>query len=150
MIDAFDRLKNRSRATVPPRDASLTKEVSDVKAEFSHSVSDETPNTQAASLKSGDEVTNTQAAFSKSEEVEEFPEVVRRTIRLEQQVDEELEQLCSRERITRETFLEAVYLVCSDKPEIFQEVLAIAKQRYRQRKTAGEKRKFQTMGKKYE
>ena len=136
MIDAFDRLKNRSRATVPPRDASLTKEVSDVKAEFSHSVSDETPNAQAA--------------FSRSEEVEEFPEVVRRTIRLEQQVDEELEQLCSRERITRETFLEAVYLVCSDKPEIFQEVLAIAKQRYRQRKTAGEKRKFQTMGKKYE
>ena len=136
MIDAFDRLKNRSRATVPLRDASLTKEVSDVKAEFSHSVSDETPNAQAA--------------FPKSEEVEEFPEVVRRTIRLEQQVDEELEQLCSRERITRETFLEAVYLVCSDKPEIFQEVLAIAKQRYRQRKTAGEKRKFQTMGKKYE
>jgi hypothetical protein len=40
--------------------------------------------------------------------------------------------------------------VCKDKPEILQEVLAIAKQRYQQRKTAGEKRKFQTMGKKYE
>lgn len=136
MIDAFDRLKNRSRATVPLRDASLTKEANNVKAEFSHSVSDEMPDIQAA--------------FSRSEEVEEFPEVVRRTIRLEQEVDKQLEQLCRRERITRETFLEAVYLVCSDKPEILQEVLAIAKQRYQQRKTAGEKRKFQTMGRKYE
>lgn len=136
MIDAFDRLKNRSRAVVPPRDASLAKELIDVKDEFSHSAKEE--------------VFDAQSAPSKSEEVEASTEVVRRTIRLEQQVDEELERLCSREKITRETFLEAVYLVCNDKPEILQEVLAIARQRYRQRKTAGEKRKFQTMGKKYE
>jgi hypothetical protein len=134
MIDAFDRLKNRSRATVPPRDATLTKELIDVKTEFSHSANEGTSVTPSAP--------------SKSEEVEGFPEVVRRTIRLEQQVDEELERLCTREKITRETFLEAVYLVCNDKPEILQEVLEIARQRYRQRKTAGEKRKFQTMGKK--
>jgi hypothetical protein len=36
MKDAFDRLKNRSRATVPVRDASLAKEVTDVKTGFSH------------------------------------------------------------------------------------------------------------------
>lgn len=136
MKDAFDRLKNRSRATVPVRDASLTKEVTDVKTEFSHSEKGEAPDSELNS--------------PNSEDAEEFPEVVRRTIRLEQQVDEELERLCSRERVTRETFLEAVYLVCNDKPEILQEVIAIAKQRYQQRKTAGEKRKFQTMGKKYE
>lgn len=136
MKDAFDRLKNRSRATVPVRDASLTKEVTDVKTEFSHLEKVEAPDSELTP--------------PNSENAEEFPEVVRRTVRLEQQVDEELERLCSRERITRETFLEAVYLVCNDKPEILQEVLAIAKQRYQQRKTAGEKRKFQTMGKKYE
>ena len=136
MKDAFDRLKNRSRATVPVRDASLTKEVTDVKTEFGHLGKVEVPDNELNPLN--------------PEDAEEFPEVVRRTIRLEQQVDEELERLCSRERITRETFLEAVYLVCNDKPEILQEVLAIAKQRYQQRKTAGEKRKFQTMGKRYE
>jgi hypothetical protein len=136
MIDAFDRLKNRSRATVPLRDASLTKEQTDVKNEFSHLVKER--------------ITDTQLTPSESEKVEGFPEVVRRTIRLEQPIDEALERLCSRERITRETFLEAAYLVCNDKPEILEEVLANARQRYRQRKTAGEKRKFQTMGKKYE
>lgn len=136
MKDAFDRLKNRSRATVPVRDASLTKEMTDVKTGFSHLEKVEVPDSELNP--------------PNSEDAEEFPEVVRRTIRLEQQVDEELERLCSRERITRETFLEAAYLVCNDKPEILQEVLAIAKQRYQQRKTAGEKRKFQTMGKKYE
>jgi hypothetical protein len=136
MTDAFDRLKNRSRATVPLRDASLAKDTNDVKAEFSHSLDTE--------------ATKVEQSLSEPNEVEAFPEVVRRTIRLEQQVDEELERLCSRERLTRETFLEAAYLLCNDKPEILQEVLTIAKERYRQRKAAGEKRKFQTMGKKFE
>ncbi|BAS60436.1 MULTISPECIES: hypothetical protein [Leptolyngbya] len=136
MTDAFDRLKNRSRATVPLRDASLVKDINDVKTEFSHL--------------SETEVTKVEQSLSELNEVEAFPEVVRRTIRLEQQVDEELERLCSRERLTRETFLEAAYLLCNDKPEILQEVLTIAKERYRQRKAAGEKRKFQTMGKKFE
>lgn len=133
MTDAFDRLKNRSRATVPLRDASFTKEVNDSKTEFSHLSKVEEP---------------PQSLSDSSDET--FPEVTRRTIRLEQQVDEELERLCSRERITRETFLEAAYLACNDNPEILQEVLTIAKERYRRRKMAGEKRKFQTMGKKYE
>lgn len=136
MTDAFDRLKNRSRATVPLRDASLAKDINDAKTEFSHSLNTE--------------VGKGERSLSEPNEVEAFPEVVRRTIRLEQQVDEELERLCSRERLTRETFLEAAYLLCNDKPEILQEVLMIAKERYRQRKAAGEKRKFQTMGKKFE
>jgi len=134
MTDAFDRLKNRSRATVPHRDTSLIKEVNDEKTEFSHSVKIEGLTSEIPAEMQKDE--------------EKF-EVIRRTIRLEQTVDEALEGLCSRERVTRETFLEAAYSLCSEKPELMQEILEIAKQRYRERKATGEKRKFQTMGKKY-
>lgn len=134
MTDAFDRLKNRSRATVPTRDASLVKGRNDEKTEFSHSTKTELLNDEILPERQKDE--------------EQF-EVIRRTVRLEQTVDEALEGLCSRERVTRETFLEAAYSLCAEKPELMQEVLEIAKQRYRQRKAAGEKRKFQTMGKKY-
>ena len=134
MTDAFDRLKNRSRATVPLRDTSLTKGLNDEKTEFSHLVETESSNEQTLE--------------NNPETAGEF-EVIRRTIRLEQTVDEGLEGLCSRERVTRETFLEAAYSLCVEKPELLQEILAIAKERYRLRKAAGERRKFQTMGKKY-
>jgi hypothetical protein len=134
MTDAFDRLKNRSRATVPIRDTSLTKEINDEKTEVSHSVE-----TESLNEKTVEDDTEAEGQF----------EVIRRTIRLEQTVDEALEGLCSREKVTRETFLEAAYSLCTEKPELLQEILAIAKQRYRLRKAAGERRKFQTMGKKY-
>lgn len=134
MTDAFDRLKNRSRATVPLRDASIVKEINDEKTEFSHSVSNE--------------VRTGEIASEIQEDLDLF-EVTRRTIRLEQTVDSNLEVLCNREKITRETFLEAAYLICAEKPELMQEMLDLAKQRYRQRKTAGERRKFQTMEKKF-
>jgi hypothetical protein len=136
MTDAFDRLKNRTRPTVPLRDASLTKELNDEKTDFSHSVETNFLNEEM------------QEDVPEAETAPEF-EVIRRTIRLEQSVDEGLEGLCSREKVTRETFLEAAYSLCVEKPELLQEILAIAKDRYRLRKAAGERRKFQTMGKKY-
>ena len=42
--------------------------------------------------------------------------------------------LCSRAKITRETFLEAAYLSCTQDPDLMASVLAAAQQRYRQRK----------------
>ena len=74
---------------------------------------------------------------------------MRRTLRIDRDIDDELEQLCSKSKITRETFLEAAYLACTHNPDLMAVVLAEAQQRYRQRKQAGEKRKFETMSQKY-
>jgi hypothetical protein len=41
MTDAFERLKNRARPTVPPRDSALGKSLNDELTEFSHSVNTE-------------------------------------------------------------------------------------------------------------
>jgi hypothetical protein len=75
-------------------------------------------------------------------------EVVRSTIRLSAEIDEELRQLCQREKITKDTFLEAAYLVVGEAEELRARVLQLAKERYKQRKQVGEKRKLMTMMKK--
>ena len=134
MTDAFERLKNRARPTVPPRDSALGKSLNDELTEFSHSVNTES---------------QTDSIPNPPSEREGLPEVVRRTVRLEGEIDEGLEQLCSREKITREIFLEAAYLVCMENPQVIAEVVKVAKTRYGRRKVAGERRKFQTMQKKH-
>ncbi|MBP5978023.1 hypothetical protein HW132_36355 [Brasilonema sp. CT11] len=76
------------------------------------------------------------------------PQTVRRTIRLEEEIDGKLEGLCNKQKITRDNFIEAAFVVCSQNEELMQEVLKEAKQRYQHRKHLGEQRKFQTMAKK--
>jgi hypothetical protein len=75
-------------------------------------------------------------------------EVVRSTIRLSAEIDEQMRQLCQREKITKDTFLEAAYLVVGEEGELRTRVLQLAKERYKQRKQIGEKRKLMTMMKK--
>ena len=64
--------------------------------------------------------------------------MVRSTIRLSAEIDEELRQLCQREKITKGTFLEAAYLVVSEAGELRTRVLQLAKERYKQRKGEAE------------
>lgn len=126
--DAFARLKTRTRATVPTRNSSLTETTNDQKTDFSHSVKEEI---------SQDKINHANS------------EVTRRTLRISRNLDEELERLCAKAKITRETFLEAAYLACTLDPDLMESVLANAQQRYRHRKQAGEQRKFETMRGKY-
>ena len=123
--DAFDRLKNRPRATVPARNKSLTDSNDDANTEISHSVK-----------------------IKISQDTQE-PDVVRRTLRIDRDIDSELEQLCGKVKITRETFLEAAYLACTQDPDLMAAVIVEAQQRYHRRKQAGEQRKFITMSRKY-
>jgi hypothetical protein len=141
--DAFDRLKNRPRATVPARNKSLTDSNNDSKTEISHSVKTEIiqdiiDEVSQASL------TEPEPSYDSQER-----EAVRRTLRIDRDIDSELEQVCGKSKITRETFLEAAYLACTQNPDLMAAVLVEAQQRYRQRKQAGEQRKFETMSRKY-
>jgi len=131
MSDAIERLKNRSRATVPKRDASLMRGQNDEVTEFSHSI-------ETASFNS-----------NISQEQDSESEVVRRTIRLDSDIDIQLEQLCRQQKITREVFLEAAFLTCSENKQIMDELLELAKNRYRDRKQLGEHRKFKAMEQKF-
>jgi hypothetical protein len=128
--DAFARLKNRPRAAVPPRSKSLTDNSNDKKTEFSHSVIDKFSQDQIELILNHGEQT---------------VEMIRRTIRLDPDIDIELDQLCRHSKITRETFLEAAYLACIKNPDLLGSILAEAQERYHQRKQVGEQRKLETM-----
>ncbi len=141
--DAFARLKTRPRATVPVRNSSLTEFSNDKKTEFSHSSSEDLIE-RSHDFSSSEGAVNIAAP---TEQLYNQPtgEVNRRTLRIDRDLDAELENLCSKTKITRETFLEAAYLACQHDPNLMESVLAQARQRYLHRKQTGERRKFTTM-----
>ncbi len=122
--DAISRLKNRQRVVVPARDASVanTLKPNDVKTEISHSL-----------------------AMPVVAVVDETPEVIRSTVRLEEPIDSGLRNLCNQYKITKETFLEAAYLIAMDEPATKERIVALAKSHYQKRKKISEYRKFQTL-----
>lgn len=144
--DAFARLKTRTRATVPIRNSSLTETSNDQKTEFSHSAIEEVSQDKnpPSTVDPLDSRASGEAALA-AQLPHQSSEVTRRTLRIDLDLDRELESLCSQTKITRETFLEAAYLACKEDPSLMELVVAIAQQRYRHRKQTGEQRKFETM-----
>lgn len=72
------------------------------------------------------------------EQLASFPEIAPRIpVRLETEIKEDLEALCSREKVTVETLLEAFYVTCKDKDTVMRQVLKEAKKRLASRKAAG-------------
>ncbi|MBW4641184.1 MAG: hypothetical protein KME05_23810 [Gloeocapsa sp. UFS-A4-WI-NPMV-4B04] len=130
-IDANSRLKARMRATVPPRDTSLFKRQGDQGLGIEQS--DYKPE-RAAIEKQKRAVTH-----------ESTQNLVSFTLRVEDSVDKGLKSLCTAESITKETFLEAAYLVCSKNEQMMQQVLEVAKVRRQERRNAGNLRRAEAM-----
>lgn len=75
---------------------------------------------------------------SLEEQLASFPQIAPRVpVRLEVEIKEELEALCSREKITVETLMEAFYVTCKDKDTVMRQVFKEAKKRLASRKAAG-------------
>jgi len=130
--DANSRLKARLRPSVPPRKTSLIRSSAD-----SGGVEEQhTEQSEEASMRP-----KTVVATEKPSKLVSF------TLRVDEAVGKGLKSLCSEENITKETFLEAVYQVCSEDEQIMQQVLEIAKARRQQRKEAGIIRRAKAMSK---
>lgn len=149
--DAFSRLKDRTRATVPARNKSLTDYSNDSMAESSHSVKTDFSQDVIVEISQTNLTKISQDTINESVRTPDIQEreAVRRTLRIDGEIDGELERLCGKLKITRETFLEAAYLACTQNPDLMTTVVVEAQKRYRQRKQAGEQRKFETMSRKY-
>lgn len=132
--DANSRLMARRRASVPPRDTSLVKRVREPESE-------------------ANPVTHTPVAATRARATEPVPQqpqqLIASTIRLEVEIEQGLKTLCSSERITKETFLEAAFQVCQENEEILDLVLAAARVRREARKQVGLQRRAESMSSKY-
>jgi hypothetical protein len=114
--DALDRLKNRARSAVPPRDTGII----DVKPSPATTTDLEplqvsTPTSQSLSTSSTSE-SPTKAQWGVVNPLES--------------VTDRLVHVCSENQISREVFLESAFLLCAHNPKLMQDVLHLAHQRY--------------------
>ena len=131
-LDANSRLKQRMRATVPPRDTSVLKRQSkeeEATAPDSEKLED-TPER---------ELSKPTITTEKEKKLVSF------TLRVEDSVDKGLKALCTQENITKETFLEAAYLVCLENELLMQQVLEVAIARRQERRETGIMRRAKSM-----
>lgn len=134
-LDANSRLKARARPSVPPRQTSLLKRVDD-EPELEQEKSLPERETRPALDQPGS---------SAGASLKQPPKLASFTLRVDEAVDKELKLLCSEEGITKETFLEAAYLVYKKNNKMMEELLDIARERRRQRKEKGIQRRAKAM-----
>lgn len=115
-------MQNMSRPQVPPRDARI--EPID-------------PPPQAAPEPTG------------AEQSEEQFQVKQTTMRIDQEVLQRIDRLCSQSSITRDTLLEAAYLLAEDNERFKVRLLRIAQERKELRDRIGMKRRLHTLSKNY-
>jgi len=133
-LDANSRLKRRMRPTVPPRDTSL------LKKQAEEGMAEEKPLKQS-------ETFNEQVLPEQTFPTQKATKLVSFTLRVEDSIDKGLKSLCTEESITKETFLEATYLVCLHNEQMMQQVLEVAKDRRQERRSAGLVKRAEAMTK---
>lgn len=130
--DANSRLKQRMRATVPPRDTSV------LKRQFLEEEAT-APDSEKLEYPQQRELPKHPTATEKEKKLVSF------TLRVEDSVDKGLKALCTQENITKETFLEAAYLVCLENELLMQQVLEVAIARRQERRETGILRRAKSM-----
>lgn len=159
--NAIDRLKDRQRKKVSPRNASLNDSNKKMLAENSQITNQSNSNdllTESSQtinqsnsnglLTESGQTINQSSSNDLLTEGSWILEPVRRTVRLDPQVDEYMDTLCKENRVTRETLIEAAILICSKNQRTLGKVITDAKDRYKDRKHKGELKKLQTMSRK--
>ncbi len=137
--DVNSRVKARVRPTVPPRDNLLFRRQSDENVEDVEAVILEPPIHEPNIIDI--ETPELAVASEKTEKLVSF------TLRVEDIVDKGLKSICTNESITKETFLEAAYLVCNENEQVMQRVLEVAKARRAKRRKTGNLRRAESMAK---
>ncbi|QDZ41664.1 hypothetical protein FRE64_17130 (plasmid) [Euhalothece natronophila Z-M001] len=126
--EMLNRFKNRSQRPTVRRNSSLE--------------DNETP--LASSSK---ETQNSESSKTKAEQIkqrlETYPKIApRRNIRLEESLNEKIQQFCQEQDITIETFVEACFLACEQDSDLKNHITQEAQQRVAQRKEAGKLRRL--------
>jgi hypothetical protein len=124
MTDALERLKGRSRPTVPNRDASLT-----ISA-----------------------LPDTQTSRYPEVQISILPELKppalhtkQTTMRLEQGLGDRLQELCRDNSISREVLIEAMFEYCEANPSALEAVLSAAQAKNETRQQVANQKRAQSM-----
>ncbi len=150
--DALDRLMNkRSRPKVPHRPNEVIDAVSqDINTSLSQDMETNSSQSLESSNRQDTKVKKPQGAQTSKRKREKMPlpldiKTIRSTTRLEESVDTELRQLCTRERLTKEVWFEAAFLYLSENPKALEKVNQLAHERLQQRKEIADLKRAMTM-----
>jgi len=75
------------------------------------------------------------------------PEISAGMLRIETKINAAIQALCSEHKISRDTFVEAAWLILAEHPDVFDEVVAVAQERYKKRKARGTAKRAESMDK---
>ncbi len=122
MSDALERLKQRSRPTVPNRDASIVPIPLDTQIS-------RYPEVQISTVQEPAQVLQTKQT----------------TMRLEQGLIDRLQDLCRDNSISREVMIEAMFEYCEAHSDILESVLLEAKEKNEQRQQVANQKRAKSM-----
>jgi len=133
MSDALERLKNRSRPSVPSRDASLKPSTS---------------TSQDISISSSlgfQESSRVEIQKLKSQDIAQPLQTKQTTLRLEQGIGDRLQDFCRENDICREVLIEAMFEHCEANLEALQAILIKAKGKNEHRQQIANQKRAKSM-----
>jgi hypothetical protein len=107
---------------------------------------------QAPSLENSVELSQP-ISVSKSESSVSLPasspplEISAGMLRIETSVNAAIQSICTQRKISRDTFVEAAWLVLDQNPSVMNDVIAVAQERYKKRKARGNAKRAESMEK---
>jgi hypothetical protein len=150
MNDALERLKNRQRPVVPPRDFSLDSEQADISTfvnqDIQKSSSVDTLTSEYQNIKESSLVSE-KLALQEAQEIK-IPKTLttkQTTIRLEAKLLERVAKLCAKENLSREVLFEALFEHYEQDGEAWAEILSQAKQKAEVRLAIANRKRAKTM-----
>lgn len=175
MSDALDRLKQRQRPKVAPRDASLTSRPQDIQASkhqdiqtsrhtegegiqekadlegLAASAESRHTDTQLSTLPAGGRVVETSRHIDMqmSRRLDDESLTKRSTFRLDADLIERLHNFCRHQGLSREVLIEAMYEYMEAHPEALAQVLENASQKYDHRQQLANRKRAEAMMSKF-
>ena len=138
--DALDRIRNKKRPAVPPREDEMKSYSTQEQVKVSQNQDTEIPSNLNAETNS-----NLDTETSRYQELKTKAS----TLRLEETIATELTRVGKEEGISREVVVEAMFLYCQNHPSVLEAVLEEAHRRHEQRQEISNRKRAQTMMKRF-
>ncbi len=156
--DALDRIRQKKRPAVPSRNATTESSISQNSSATNNQDTD-TASSQVSedSINQSTEISNTQSnkasrsldTKTSRHQESKILKTKASTLRLEQSIATDLTTLCKQQGISREVLIEAMFLYCQNHPDVLELVLEQAKARHLQRQEISNRKRADTMMKRF-
>ncbi|MFP4134366.1 MAG: hypothetical protein ACLFTJ_09445 [Halothece sp.] len=140
MNDALDRVRQKKRPTVPSRESEMKSD--------STQEQNKTSSNQDSEVSSNQDTETNRSLDTKISRYQDL-KTKASTLRLEEKIATELTQLCKEEGISREVVVEAMFLYCQNHPSVLEAVLEEARTRNEERQEISNRKRAQTMMKRF-